>query len=155
MFEYVFLDLMRKLDIEDPYGGNLLDNSLMVWQQESGRFTHDSLSIPAITAGSAGGRWHTGQYIDYRDRTRNLMPGYVTGNEPTDPPPEEIEMYGGLFHAQFLGTVLDAMGLPRSEWETPTGGYGDPYKEPYGDDAWVHPAARENARFEALPWVLS
>ncbi len=155
MFEHAFVDLMAKLDIEDPYGGSILDNSLMVWQQESGRFTHDSLSIPAITAGGAGGTWRTGQYIDYRDRSLNVMPGYVTGNDPSDPPPEEIEWYTGLLHPQFLGTVLDAMGMPRGEWEVATGGYGDDYKTPYGDTSFVHPAPRENAKFESLPWLLS
>lgn len=154
MFEFQFLDLMNKLNIADPYEGNLLDNSLMVWQQESGRFTHDSLSLPAVTAGGAGGAWRTGQYIDFRDRSQNVMEAWVTGQDPDHPPPEEMELYTGLFHAQFLGTVLDAMDMPRAEWEVETGGYGDSYKNPYGPDGFVHPAARDNARFEALPWAL-
>lgn len=152
LFENVFVELIAKLDVEDPFGGGtILDNSLVLWQQESGRFTHDSQSIPAITAGSAGGTWRTGQYIDYRDRSTSVTPGYVDGTQPDHPPPEERDVYTGLYHAQFLGTVLQAMGMPRKEWEVATGGYGDPYTE--GDPVLYGP--REAARSEPLPWIYT
>jgi hypothetical protein len=32
---------------------------------------------------------------------------------------------------------------------------GDPYKTPFGDDNFEHPAARQNARFDPLPWALN
>jgi hypothetical protein len=155
MFEFMFLDLMRKLDIDDPLGGNLLDNTLMVWQQESGWFTHDSLSIPIVTAGSAGGSWVMGQYVDFRNRDIDVREDYEQSVAPTDPPAAELAKHPGLFHAQLLGTILDALGLPRETWEVPSGGYGDPFQEPRGPDGFVHPASHETARREPLPGVLT
>ena len=59
-FHSVFLDLVNKLDIEETDGVTYLDNSLVWWTQESGSTTHDSVSMPVVTAGSAAGVLETG-----------------------------------------------------------------------------------------------
>src|SRR5687768_15032081 len=49
IFEAVFLDLAARLDVEEADGHSYLDNTLLVWSQESGMSTHDPLSIPIVT----------------------------------------------------------------------------------------------------------
>jgi hypothetical protein len=64
----VFLDLVAKLDaVPNGDGTTLLDDGLVQWTQESGAFTHDSISNPVILAGGAGGSLSTGSYLDYRN----------------------------------------------------------------------------------------
>jgi len=147
-FQHVFLDLARKLDaIEDTPGRSVLDNSLIQWSQESGPATHDSDSIPIVTAGSAGGFFKTGNFVDYRRRVGNA-PGRDARIDPNYKP--DAEMFAGIPHTRWLATVLHAMGIPKSEWETPVyGGYGKAYgigvtKD--GDDRY---------RGKYLPGVLS
>jgi hypothetical protein len=85
-----------------------LDNSLLVWTQESGMETHGSVSIPLVTFGSAAGFLRTGQFVDYR-RTGNRASTFDPGAGGTQAL--------GLLHSQFLATVLRSMGLPPSEFE--------------------------------------
>jgi hypothetical protein len=66
IFEHVFLDMIARLDVEEAPGITYLDNSLLVWSQESGMSTHNSVSLPIVSAGSAGGYLKTGRFIDYR-----------------------------------------------------------------------------------------
>lgn len=115
-FEGVFLDLVEKLDAtEGPSGGSLLDDSLVLWTQESGAVPHESMSIPVVTAGSAGGAVNPGQSIDFRDRTREVAHGDAPN--ATNAP--------GLLWYQYLGTVLQSMGASPAEYETDVqGGYG-------------------------------
>jgi hypothetical protein len=124
-FENAFLDLITKLDTDDGMGHSLLDQSLVVWEQECANITHESTSIPIVTAGSAGGALRTGSYIDYRNRavTRSV----AGANHQVFSP--------GLIWNQWMGTKLQAMGVQRLEYEVPafqpsrpagagTGGYG-------------------------------
>lgn len=104
-FEKSFLDLVTKLDVDNGMGGTLLDDTLVQWSHESGHSTHDGWSAPLITAGSAGGVLKTGSFIDYR----NLAVGNDDARGGYRP---------GLMWNQYLGTALQAMGLPRSEYET-------------------------------------
>lgn len=108
LFETVFLDLAAKLDVEEAPGMTYLDNSLLVWTQESGMETHGSASIPIVTFGSAAGFLRTGQFIDYR-RTENRASTFDPG--------AGNDQVLGLLHSQFLATMLRAMGLPPSEFE--------------------------------------
>jgi Protein of unknown function (DUF1552) len=123
IFEQVFVGLASRLDsMMDPDGSSVLDNSLLVWGQESGHETHEGFSTPIITAGSAGGFLKTGRYCDYR----NLVPT----SQNTDSSHQLIpDNYTGFIYGKFLTTMLAAMGVPRSEWEAnqPAGkpGYGD------------------------------
>jgi hypothetical protein len=109
-FQMVYLDLIAKMDaIPDVEGTTLLDNSIVWWTHESGPQTHLNDSQPVIMAGSAGGALNTGLYLDYRtDREfpRALSPGGGTGRRP------------GLHYYQWFTTVLDALGIPRDEWQT-------------------------------------
>jgi hypothetical protein len=108
VFESIFLDLAAKLDVEEAPGITYLDNSLLVWTQESGMETHGSVSIPIVTFGSAAGFMKTGQFLDYR-RTGNRASSFDPGAGGT----QSL----GLLHSQFLATVLRSMGLPPSEFE--------------------------------------
>ena len=109
IFESVFLDMAARLDGEEADGLSYLDNALLVWTQESGMATHDPISIPIVTAGSAAGYFRTGLSLDYR-RVGNADSFFqpLAGAEPT---------YAGLLYNQFLAGVLQAMGMPPSELE--------------------------------------
>jgi Protein of unknown function (DUF1552) len=124
-FEHVFLDLITKLDVDDGSGQSLLDSSLVVWEQECASITHTAACMPIVAAGAAGGTLKTGSFIDYRNRMVTRMFG-GGAKQPFSP---------GLIWNQWMGVKLQAMGIPRSEYEIPslqpgrpagagTGGYG-------------------------------
>ena len=87
--------------------------------------THDPLSLPVVTAGSAAGFLRTGLSVDYRKvgaEASRFQP--LLDLEPT---------YAGLLYNQFLATVLQAMGMPRAEFERwGHRGYGLTKVEPAG-----------------------
>jgi hypothetical protein len=125
IFESVFLDMAQRLDTEEADGFTYLDNSLLVWTQESGMSTHDSISVPIVTAGSAAGFLRTGLSVDYRrvgnqsSKFQPLLDGELT--------------YAGMLYNQFLATVLQAMGMPPDEFERwGHKGYGVPFVEGSG-----------------------
>lgn len=119
VFEWLFLDLAAKLDIEEANGATYLDNTLMAWSQESGMDTHNAVSVPVVTFGSAGGFFKTGQVLDYR-RTDNKGSHFYTTNN--------MAQYCGVLYSQWLATVLQSMGLAPSEFERwGHKGYGIPY----------------------------
>ncbi len=113
-FEDVFVDLIAKLDAaQDAPDCTLLDSSLVQWTHEAGCVTHDPIELPVISAGSAGGFLTTGNYVDYR----NLgAPAHQSGQNGM------VDSHVGLVYNQWLGTVLQAMGLSPSSYES--GGYG-------------------------------
>jgi hypothetical protein len=117
-FETLFLALANKLEVEEAPGVTVLDDTLMMWSQESGEETHQSRSIPIVTFGGAGGRLRTGNTIDYRNLSESAIVNFWSKDVgPT-----------GLLYAQWLATVLHAMGIPPSEWQDIPGnaatGYG-------------------------------
>ena len=144
-FESVFLDLVAKLDaIEEGDGTTMLDHTFAQWTQESGQNTHEFVDVPIITAGSAGGVMRTGQYIDYRNQNQVMYP------DPNIVP----VLRPGLTYNQWLGTVLQVMGIPPSEYEVdPQGGY--PYLYVGQDRGVMYPQAVRTAAGEPLPWILS
>jgi hypothetical protein len=117
-FEHVFLDLAAKLDaLDDGLGNTVLDATLMQWTQESGVSTHDPIEMAVVTAGSADSFFATGQYVDYRNLNK---PAHVAQS------PNLINSHIGLIYNQWLGNVLQAMGLDPSEYESGSyGGYGE------------------------------
>jgi hypothetical protein len=134
-FEKAFLDLAHKLDIEEADGQTYLDNTLMQWTQESGPSTHDSVGFTVVTAGGAGGALKTGNYIDYRNREKDVLQRYnsIWTNE----------LRPGLLYNQWLATALQAVGVPPSEFESGgKHGYGDQFADSAGvrsgnlQDAW-------------------
>ncbi len=107
LFDWVFLDLASKLDVEDSPGETVLDNSLVQWTIESGFPTHHSSGLSVITAGSAGGYFKTGLYVDYR---RRVAAAAEWGK------PDTYD-FTGLTYNRWLATALQAMGLPRQAYE--------------------------------------
>ena len=142
-FEHILVNLAAKLDeVLMPDGHTLLDHSLLMQTSEAGQVTHQTgcVHYPVITAGSAGGYFNTGLFVDfsntniiYDDLDRALMES--PGLRPESP---------GLYYNQFLANVLMSMGIPKAEWETfteftldgpegsePTKGYGFHVVEAY------------------------
>jgi hypothetical protein len=114
-FEQVFVYLAAKLDsMEDASGGTVLDNTLMAWSQECCMATHDQFGMQLVTAGGAAGAMNTGLYCDYRQM--NAAGITVTGPDAGSNLPA-YTTYPGLLYSQWLGTVLQAMGISPSEYE--------------------------------------
>jgi len=130
-FERVLLDMVNRLDVEEAPGMTFLDNSLLVWTQECGMETHGSVSIPVVTFGSAAGHMNTGLLCDYR-RAGNSASQYDPGAGG--------KQTLGLLYSQWLGTVLQAMGVPPSDYERwGYKGYGYPY---ITKETWTPPFAK-------------
>ena len=140
-FEEMFVDLISKLDVPEADGQTFLDNSLVMWTQESGPSTHDPISLPVVTAGSAAGFLKTGNYVDYR---RLTGPKWEQGNLNT-----------GILYNQWLGTVLQAMGVPREEFEANGDrGYGVYHAENvYGDADALWPQRLRQQAGEIVPFL--
>ncbi len=144
VFAQVFLDLATKLDAVDMGGHTLLDDTLIAWSQESGASTHDPVNMPVITAGAAAGAMKTGLLVDYRNTTPKAEYPYVRGEG----------LYAGLTWNRWLGTVLDAMGVPRSEFETPSmKGYGHNYVENVYKN--MHVAGSIESANQPLPFIMA
>ncbi|MFT3926725.1 MAG: DUF1552 domain-containing protein [Myxococcales bacterium] len=121
VFDRCFLDLAQRLDVEEDEGSTYLDNTLMAWTMESGPDTHNSLSLPVITLGSASGALRTGLYADYRNRENTSIAHPEWGSYHGEARP-------GLLYNQWLATALQAMGVPPSEYERDgLRGYGTQY----------------------------
>jgi hypothetical protein len=122
IFEFVFLDLAKKMEaVSLAPGRTLLDDAMVQWTQESGWETHNAREGCVMMAGSAAGFFKTGLYVDYRGTKRMKLFGTV----------EQHRL--GLLHRQWLATGLAAMGIPKAEWEKfgkPGFGYGDPFMAP-------------------------
>jgi hypothetical protein len=128
----VLVDMAKRLDsVEEVPGLTYLDHSLLVWTQESGMETHGSVSVPVVTFGRAAGRLKTGLLCDYR-RTGNAASQYDPGAGG--------KQTLGLLYSQWLATVLQAMGVPPSEFERwGSKGYGYPY---ITKETWTPPFAK-------------
>jgi hypothetical protein len=153
-FSRAVLDLVNKLNaVSNGVGGTLLDNSLVTWTTEYGHMTHETTSIPFITFGSAAGWLRTGQYLDYRNLTKQIYASFAPlQNEPSQP---------GLLIHQWLGTTLQAMGIPKSQYENlaQNGGYPDFNNSSlaanmrYKNDTSLWPSSVWSLAGEPLPWL--
>jgi hypothetical protein len=129
-FETVFLEAAARLDVEEAPGVTYLDNTLLVWSQESGMSSHDSASIPVVTMGSAAGFFKTGVYADYRK---------ING------PNSKVDAAGnvtwlGLLYNQWLANVLLSMRIAPTEFERwGHKGYGHPFLT---RESWTPPYAK-------------
>jgi hypothetical protein len=142
-FEGVFLDLVTKLDAVDAGDGStLLDSTLVQWTQESGPWTHNSISHPVVAAGSAGGFFRTGSYVDYR--ALDLGP---LGSDL----PDAEDLHTGLPYNQWLATVLQSMGVAPSEFAGDGGGYGELHIDGYSSDSY--PSAIVQGMDEIPPFL--
>jgi len=146
-FEGVFLDLANKLNIEEAFGRTYLDNSLLVWTQESGQLPHAGYSIPVITAGSASGFFNTGLYCDYRSRDNtSLINSWDEGYARLNKRP-------GLLYNQWLSNTLQAMGLNPVDFSTAEMiGYG-PTNGSENTESW--PTRIQGMANEILPFLAA
>lgn len=110
-FEHVVLPVLQALDVDDGMGHNVLDSSLAMWTSECGSHTHSSIGVPLLTAGSLGGRFETGRFIDYR----NMDAMHPRGN--TNFSLLEEFWHPGLPYDQLLGSILSAFDVPRSDYD--------------------------------------
>jgi hypothetical protein len=121
VFEQVFVYLAAKLDqMDDGNGKTVLDNTLLVWSQESGMETHTSTGVPVVTFGSAAGYLKTGLYCDYRNDTPSLAIAYAKdapSGTTLDPALTSYVTYPGLLYEHWLATAVQSMGVPPSEFE--------------------------------------
>ena len=102
--------------------------------------------MPVVTAGSAGGFLRTGNYCDYRNPALVSNAG-EQGNKT-------VEIFGGLLWQQWLGTALQAMGLPRAGYEqSGLGGYPNPVKFVRLDYAKAYPDVVWAAAGDVLPYL--
>jgi hypothetical protein len=151
--EYGFIDLVRRMQNTQVLPGvTMLDQALVYWSSESGPSTHDAKSVPTIIAGSGGGYFQTGNYVDYTNRTRAIRGRY--GNM----------WVAGIPQNRVLGNIAQAMGLAPADYELTDAaystrfparggrvpGYGDPFVEP-GDDKVPYPAPMVAAMSDKLP----
>lgn len=147
VFRHVFVDLASRLDVEEIDGRTYLDNSLIQYTQESGFVTHFALEVPLVTAGSAGGFFRTGRFVDYRYRESTLLPRSHWDDA-------RAEFREGLTWNQYLANVMMAMGLHPSEYENgSTPGYGDMTVETYHAEAF-HSGIR-NMASDPLPLLAA
>ncbi|MEZ4237429.1 MAG: DUF1552 domain-containing protein [Myxococcota bacterium] len=103
--EFVFAELLERLDVDEGGGSTFLDNSLVYWGNELG-FNHIAYSVPCILAGSAGGFLQTGRYLDYVDWNGRAYFGQEDGT-----------VIKGIPHNRLLVTILQAMGLEPADYE--------------------------------------
>ncbi len=146
-FQGALLEFARELDgIAGSNGGTLLDSSLLVWTHESGSPSHYGFGGPIVTFGSAGGFLRTGSYCDYRNTAKPTR--------QVETIPGEGNFYGLLFH-QWLGTVLQAMGVPPSEYAGYAGGAAYPGLRVADEFAGAntYPTSVWSAAGELLPWL--
>jgi hypothetical protein len=135
-FQHGYLDLVRKMSQAQVLPGvTMLDQAVVYWSSESGPLTHNAKSLPTIIAGSGGGYFQTGRYVDYTYRARELRGRWGD------------RWKAGLPQNRLLANLAQAMGLAPADYELSDAayatkfpqrggkvpGYGDPYIEP-GDD---------------------
>jgi hypothetical protein len=99
-------------------GKSLLYNSLVHFGMESGT-VHSFSDIPTLLAGNAGGALTTGHMIDYSNRAifdgSFNLPAEGWSGDPADP--NWVGYWHGLPINRLWNTVLQTMGLQRSEYE--------------------------------------
>ncbi len=116
--ERLFTGMIERLDVNMGLGTDdtYLDHSLVVWNQEASELQHSCDSLPTVTAGSAGGFFNTGHYIDYRNRDNLGINRWHSYKRP------------GLPYNRWLYTMLRSMNIEQPEFARQgMYGYGDPY----------------------------
>ncbi|HEY5376067.1 MAG TPA: DUF1552 domain-containing protein [Polyangiaceae bacterium] len=137
LFEQVFVYLAAKLEQLDAGNGQtVLDNSLLVWSQESGMETHGSYGVPVVTFGGAAGSMNSGLYCDYRQNGQSgaVMSLAQAAGGMGSAKMSSYVTYPGMLYEQWLASAIQLMGVPKSEfelWKDSSGnlehGVGTPY----------------------------
>src|SRR5439155_11593266 len=115
-------------DVQESPGVTLLDNALIFMTSEAEEVTHWQISVPALTIGNAGGNVVSGNYVDYR----NLAGPPLTQGSQTLP-----SKNSGLPWSRLQATLLQAMGVQRSEYETAALGGGPGYGNLYTSSSYA------------------
>lgn len=138
----IFLKLIERLDVVESGDTTYLDNSLVFWGNELG-FNHLNYSVPAVTAGGAGGCIQTGSYLDFIEWDSPLYFSQNGGH-----------VIRGIPHNRFLVSVLQAMGLSPNDYEQGgQPGYGS--TETVGKSANTHAVDYDFSRIgDPLPDYL-
>lgn len=113
--QHVLARLMSRLDaIVEPDGESLLHHSMVLWSNELS-FNHLNYSVPTALFGRGGGAIRAGRYIDYVDWDRPVRFSQHDG-----------AVIEGVQYNRLLVTIMQAMGLSPSEYETEAGrGFGE------------------------------
>lgn len=110
--------LLGRLDSYSEGDGTVLDNSIVMWANElSNGKAHDFRDLPFVLAGSAGGYFKQGQYINVS-----------TGGTKRPNGPDDRNT--GSAHNKLLTTMLNAVGVRQAS--------GDPI-ENFGDTTVAQP----------------
>ncbi|MBO6939488.1 MAG: DUF1552 domain-containing protein [Deltaproteobacteria bacterium] len=109
LFRDGMLDLVNKLEALPEGEGSMLDSTVVWWAHEAGASTHNGDSIPIVSIGG-GNMLNTGHYLDMRDRNANPF-------REDDRVFKNVQRRRGACFFQWHTTILDAMGIPRSEWQ--------------------------------------
>jgi hypothetical protein len=133
------MDLLNEVEDANT-GATYLDNSLILWgSEQSVKFNeigitngHNSEDMPVFLAGGCGGKVKTGRFLDYRQPNRRKRwsgdGGLGTVPCPVDRVCEFDENFPGIGIPlnELLITIMSAMGLDSSEWESSGAiGFGD------------------------------
>jgi uncharacterized protein DUF1552 len=127
--------LLSRLDetVEEPNSGRTyLDNSLVYWGNEDGCNGYDAHSpkcMPVMLAGSAGGAFTTGRYLDFRAQGQPIL--YDYSGSPAELPTD----FRGRPYNSLLISILQAFGLEPADYERPgqagIGDYSGNYQSQY------------------------
>lgn len=113
VIEKVFVPLLNSLN-EDENGNTYLENSVILFSNENSN-THSTNSMPTLIAGGGNGYFKGGLYVDFTDRSKEA---YQEQQGKQDNKP-------GLLYNRLLVTLMQSMGLPSSDYESPgVLGYG-------------------------------
>jgi len=99
--------MVKKLDaFKEADGSTMLDNSFVMWTNEmaEGKL-HSLISMPVLTAGGAGGKIRTGNFIDYRQGVTINADGYG------------FYLDLGRPYNEIFVTAFNAMGMQPADYE--------------------------------------
>lgn len=117
--EKLYVPLLKKLDVPDGSGQTYLDNSLVLFGNQNTASVHKNWDRPILLAGSAGGFFKTGNFVDYR------QPGVNT-------------KYGrpGILYNQLMVSILRSMGVPSTDPMLKHYAYADLIVPPSSQSWW-------------------
>lgn len=100
--------LMSKMDaVQEANGRTLLDDTIVYWGNElGGGSAHDDFGAPVLIGGTAHGKFIPG-YWDFTHRPHLLYANRLDNRQPA----------GTVPYANFLTTLLRALGIGRDEYE--------------------------------------
>ncbi|MEM9188921.1 MAG: DUF1552 domain-containing protein [Myxococcota bacterium] len=105
--------LLRAMDgFVEANGKTMLDNSLVVFCSDLassvyGAGGHTGIDAPFLVAGSLGGKFETGQLIDYSDMSGDGLLQNI----------RNYDLRGGPPHNELMISILNAFNVPASDYE--------------------------------------